>query len=146
VFATYPAFDAPARNLFSEFLGTALLLLAVRALTEPRNTAPGRALTAVLMGLTVWASGLSPGLTGYAIDPARMSGRFYRLQPAGWASPNPGISIRRFSRNNPGATDVVPYGFRWRCPSFAGLATCATIGPTECLSRSDRGFGQEFLP
>ena len=34
VFATYPIFDTPWRNIFSEFLGTAVLLLGVRALTD----------------------------------------------------------------------------------------------------------------
>ena len=40
VFATYPAFDGLAGNLFSEFLGTALLLFGIRALTDRRNAAP----------------------------------------------------------------------------------------------------------
>src|SRR3954447_10951103 len=85
VFATYPAFDDPLRNLFSEFLGTAILLLAVRALTDPRNTAPGRALTPVLMGLVVGSIGLSlGGLTGYAINPARDLGPRLASAVLGW--------------------------------------------------------------
>jgi len=87
VFATYPAFDNPARNLFSEFLGTAVLLMAVRALTDPKNSAPGRALTAVLMGLTVWSIGLSlGGLTGYAINPARDLGPRLASACLGWGT------------------------------------------------------------
>ena len=51
---------------------TAVLLLAVRALTDRRNAAPHRALTPLLVGLVVWSIGLSlGGLTGYAINPAR---------------------------------------------------------------------------
>ena len=72
VFATYPAFDGLARNLFSEFLGTAVLLFGVRALTDRRNASPGANLEPVLIGAIVWAIGLSlGGLTGYAINPAR---------------------------------------------------------------------------
>src|SRR5215831_11197553 len=37
VFATYPAFDTTWRNVLSEFLATAVLLLGVRALTDRRN-------------------------------------------------------------------------------------------------------------
>jgi glycerol uptake facilitator protein len=85
VFATYPAFDDPARNLFSEFLGTAVLLLAVRALTDRRNAAPGRAVTPVLMGLVVGSIGLSlGGLTGYAINPARDLGPRLASAVLGW--------------------------------------------------------------
>src|SRR5262249_59629499 len=41
VFATYPAFDNLWRNILPEFLGTAVLLLGVRALTDRRHAAPG---------------------------------------------------------------------------------------------------------
>jgi glycerol uptake facilitator protein len=85
VFATYPAFDNPTRNLFSEFLGTAVLLLAVRALTDPRNTAPGRAQAPLLLGLVVGSIGLSlGGLTGYAINPARDLGPRLASALLGW--------------------------------------------------------------
>jgi MIP family channel proteins len=87
VFATYPAFDDPVRNLFSEFLGTAVLLLAVRALTDPRNAAPGRAMAPVLMGLVVGSIGLSlGGLTGYAINPARDLGPRLASAVLGWGT------------------------------------------------------------
>lgn len=85
VFATYPAFDNPARNLFSEFLGTAVLLVAVRALTDPGNASPGRAVAPLLMGLVVGSIGLSlGGLTGYAINPARDLGPRLASALLGW--------------------------------------------------------------
>jgi glycerol uptake facilitator protein len=87
VFATYPAFDNPARNLFSEFLGTAILLVAVRALTDPRNAAPSRAAAPALMGMVVWSIGLSlGGLTGYAINPARDLGPRLASSLLGWGT------------------------------------------------------------
>src|SRR5689334_14498268 len=71
IFATYPAFDDLARNLFSEFLGTAVLLFAVRAVSDRRNASPRMNLEPILVGAVVWAIGLSlGGLTGYAINPA----------------------------------------------------------------------------
>jgi glycerol uptake facilitator protein len=87
VFATYPAFDNQGRNLFVEFLGTAVLMMAVRALTDPRNVAPSRAMTPALMGLAVGAIGLSlGGLTGYAINPARDLGPRLASALLGWGT------------------------------------------------------------
>jgi MIP family channel proteins len=85
VFATYPAFDNLAANLLSEFLGTAVLLLAVAALTDPRNSPPGANLTPLLVGLVVFSIGLSlGGLTGYAINPARDLGPRVASALLGW--------------------------------------------------------------
>jgi len=72
VFANYPAFDVAWRNVFSEVLGTAVLLLGVRALTDRKNAAPGGYIEPLALGALVWAIGLSLGApTGYAINPAR---------------------------------------------------------------------------
>ncbi|CAN5890712.1 MIP/aquaporin family protein [soil metagenome] len=85
VFATYPAFDNQWRNLYSEFLGTAVLLLGVRALTDRRNAFPRAYLQPVLIGVVVWAIGLSlGGLTGYAINPARDLGPRLASALLGW--------------------------------------------------------------
>jgi glycerol uptake facilitator protein len=72
VFATYPAFDVTWRNVFSEVLATAVLLMGVRALTDRKNAAPGGYVEPLALGALVWAIGLSLGApTGYAINPAR---------------------------------------------------------------------------
>jgi glycerol uptake facilitator protein len=85
VFATYPAFDTVWRNVLSEFLGTAVLLLGVRALTDRRNAAPGGYLEPLALGGLVWAIGLSlGGLTGYAINPARDLGPRIASALLGW--------------------------------------------------------------
>ncbi|GAC1474036.1 MAG: MIP/aquaporin family protein [Isosphaeraceae bacterium] len=85
VFATYPAFDGRMGNFFSEFLGTAVLLFAVRAISDRRNAAPGANLEPVLVGVVVWAIGLSlGGLTGYAINPARDLGPRLASAVLGW--------------------------------------------------------------
>jgi MIP family channel proteins len=85
VFATFPAFDNLEGNLFSEFLGTAVLLFAVRALTDRRNNSPGANLGPVLVGAVVWSIGLSlGGLTGYAINPARDLGPRLASALLGW--------------------------------------------------------------
>lgn len=85
IFATYPAFDGLAGNVFSEFLGTAVLLLGVRALTDRRNAAPGGYVEPLAIGALVWAIGLSlGGLTGYAINPARDLGPRVASALLGW--------------------------------------------------------------
>jgi glycerol uptake facilitator protein len=85
VFATYPAFDNLWRNLLSEFLATAVLLIGVRALTDRRNAAPGGYLEPLALGGLVWAIGLSlGGLTGYAINPARDLGPRLASALLGW--------------------------------------------------------------
>jgi glycerol uptake facilitator protein len=85
VFATYPAFDNLGLNFFSEFLGTLVLMLAVAALTDPRNQPPGANLAPLLVGVVVWSIGLSlGGLTGYAINPARDLGPRVASALFGW--------------------------------------------------------------
>jgi glycerol uptake facilitator protein len=85
VFATYPTFDTTWRNFLSEFLGTAILLLGVRALTDRRNAGPGGYVEPLALGGLVWAIGLSlGGLTGYAINPARDLGPRLASAILGW--------------------------------------------------------------
>ena len=87
VFATYPAFGGTAGNLLSEFLGTAVLLFGVRALTDRRNASPEGYVQPVLIGVLVWAIGLSlGGLTGYAINPARDFGPRLASAFLGWGT------------------------------------------------------------
>jgi glycerol uptake facilitator protein len=87
VFTNFPAFDNLYRNTLSEFLGTGVLLLGVRAFTDPRNVAPSRALAPLLIGLVVGSIGLSlGGLTGYAINPARDFGPRLVAACVGWGS------------------------------------------------------------
>jgi glycerol uptake facilitator-like aquaporin len=63
--AAYWALDGRPAYLLSEFLGTAVLLFEVRALTERGNSPPGVNLSPVLVEAAVWSIGLSPGgLTG----------------------------------------------------------------------------------
>src|SRR5262249_46532578 len=80
-----PRYPNLALNLFSEFLGTLVLVLAVFALTDPRNQPPGSNLAPLLVGLVVWSIGLSlGGLTGYAINPARDFGPRLASALLGW--------------------------------------------------------------
>lgn len=87
VFATYPTFDGLGRNILSEFLGTAVLLLGVRTLTDRRNAAPAGYLEPALIGALIWSIGLSlGGLTGYALNPARDIGPRVASALFGWGS------------------------------------------------------------
>ena len=74
VFSTGPAIRNPLSNLFSEIIGTAVLLLVIGCIGAktfaPAGPAPG--LAPYLVGILVWSIGLSlGGTTGYAINPAR---------------------------------------------------------------------------
>lgn len=71
VFCTAPAVRKPAANFLTEAIGTFVLVFGVLALGsyKPANDS---GLTPLLVGLLVWAIGLSlGGPTGYAINPAR---------------------------------------------------------------------------
>ncbi|MBI3667769.1 MAG: aquaporin family protein [Acidobacteria bacterium] len=73
VFATFPAFpETLSAGLLDQILGTALLVLLIFAITDPRNQAPVANLAPVAIGLIVVAIGVSfGGMHGYAINPAR---------------------------------------------------------------------------
>lgn len=85
VFCTFPRFENTGRNFLSEALGTAVLLMGVRALTDRRNAGLRSDLHALLIGALVWSIGLSlGGLTGYAINPARDLGPRLAAALLGW--------------------------------------------------------------
>lgn len=85
VFANYPTFDVAWRNFLSEFLGTAVLMLGVGALTDSKNAAPGGYVEPLAVGALVWVIGLSLGVpTGYAINPARDLGPRLATAVLGW--------------------------------------------------------------
>ncbi len=71
VFSTAPAVRRAPMNLVTEVIGTFALVFGVLAIAA--NNAPIQSgLTPLLVGLLVWAIGLSlGGPTGYAINPAR---------------------------------------------------------------------------
>ena len=76
VFCTAPAVRHPVSNLISEAIGTAVLVLGLLTVLTPANLVPNtgfdKAFAPLLVGVLVWAIGLSlGGPTGYAINPAR---------------------------------------------------------------------------
>jgi len=69
VFCTGPAIREPAANLLAEAIGTFVLVFVASALVEKEI---GRGFMGPMLGVLVWAIGLSlGGTTGYAINPAR---------------------------------------------------------------------------
>jgi|CZKL01.1.fsa_nt_gi glycerol uptake facilitator protein len=74
IFCTGPAINRPLANLFSEILGTAVLVLVADSIFSHGVSAQGSvaALGPWLVASLVWGIGLSlGGTTGYAINPAR---------------------------------------------------------------------------
>ncbi len=73
-FCTAPAIRHFAANLFSEIVGTLILVLVVGAIFSKAvaATGPAAAMGPYLVAALVWGIGLSlGGTTGYAINPAR---------------------------------------------------------------------------
>lgn len=76
VFCTAPAIRRAPANFLCEAIGTAVLVFGILAITTPENLQPNTgwnsAFAPCLVGVVVWALGLSlGGPTGYAINPAR---------------------------------------------------------------------------
>jgi glycerol uptake facilitator protein len=89
IFCTSAAVHSPLFNIFSEMLGTAVLVVVATAIGSHGVSASGPApgLAPWLVGSLVWGIGLSlGGTTGYAINPARDLGP--RL--VHWLLPIPG--------------------------------------------------------
>jgi glycerol uptake facilitator protein len=73
-FSTSPAIPNFAANLMSEMIGTFVLVVAGASIVSRKVAiaGPAPALAPFLVGVLVWAIGLSlGGTTGYAINPAR---------------------------------------------------------------------------
>ncbi len=71
-FGTSPAITRFASNLFCEALGTFVLIVVVAAMSSKAVGIVPPAFGPYLVGMLVWAIGLSlGGTTGYAINPAR---------------------------------------------------------------------------
>ncbi|KAJ9052243.1 glycerol channel [Entomophthora muscae] len=87
IFATYPFPGTPIYSaFFTEVIDTALLLIGVCAITNPKHQIPtwGVALSA---GLLLNAIGMSVGLmTGYAMNPARDFGPRVFTAISGWGT------------------------------------------------------------
>ena len=74
IFCTSAAVRSPLANLFSEMLGTAVLVVVANAIFSHgvAMNGPAAGLGPWLVGSLVWGIGLSlGGTTGYAINPAR---------------------------------------------------------------------------
>jgi glycerol uptake facilitator protein len=96
IFCTNAAVRSPLFNLFSEIVGTAVLVVVAAAIGSHgvSATGPAPALAPWLVASLVWAIGLSlGGTTGYAINPARDLGP--RL--VHWLLPIPGKGSSNWS-------------------------------------------------
>ncbi|MFZ0743928.1 MAG: MIP/aquaporin family protein [Terracidiphilus sp.] len=74
VFCTSPAVHSPLANIFSEMVGTAVLVIVAGAIFSHgvSATGPASGIGPWLVASLVWGIGLSlGGTTGYAINPAR---------------------------------------------------------------------------
>ncbi|KAF7796448.1 hypothetical protein EIP86_007625 [Pleurotus ostreatoroseus] len=73
LFSTYALpYMTQVSSFFDEFLGTAILLIIVCAVSDQRNGPPPPGLVPLVLWITVLGIGLSLGMqTGYAINPAR---------------------------------------------------------------------------
>lgn len=88
IFATYPQpFLSIGGGLVDQIVGTALLVIGVFAIGDPKNVAPPGWMGPVLVGLLVVGIGVAFGFNaGYAINPARDFGPRLFTALAGWGS------------------------------------------------------------
>jgi MIP family channel proteins len=86
IFATYPPDSISNMNaFFDQFLGTALLVILVLAITDVKNKVIEVGLAPFAVGLAVVAIGMSfGGNAGYAINPARDFGPRLATYFLGW--------------------------------------------------------------
>ncbi len=86
IFATYPQpYLSTFGGLVDQIVGTAILLLVIRAIGDARNVGPTGNLAPLIVGLLVVVIGMCFGLNaGYAINPARDLGPRLFTAVAGW--------------------------------------------------------------
>jgi len=86
IFATYPAsFVTSWDGFVDQMIGTAILLLAVLALTDERNLMIPSHYTPIIIGFVVGSIGMSFGYNaGFALNPARDLGPRIYTAIAGW--------------------------------------------------------------
>lgn len=86
IFFTHPKIDTSS-GFVDQIIGTALLLLLIRAITDTRNSSPLSNLAPLIIGLSVVVIGQSFGtMAGYAINPARDFGPRLLASVGGWGS------------------------------------------------------------
>lgn len=87
IWATYPQdylSNFPG-GLVDQIVGTALLMMVIFAITDPRNMALPAPISPMVVGATVLVIGMTYGLNaGYAINPARDLGPRLWTYVAGW--------------------------------------------------------------
>ncbi|KAL0946192.1 hypothetical protein HGRIS_012453 [Hohenbuehelia grisea] len=88
LFATYAAdYMTTVSAFFDEFLGTAILLIVVMAMTDKQNTPPPPGLAPLVIFIVILGIGCALGMqTGYAINPARDLGPRILTSMVGYGS------------------------------------------------------------
>jgi MIP family channel proteins len=88
IWATYPQpFLSTLGGFVDQFVGTALLMCAILAISDARNAPPAAGMAPLIVGLLVMAIGMSFGFNaGYAINPARDFGPRLFTAVAGWGT------------------------------------------------------------
>ena len=88
IWATYPqSFLSTLGGVVDQFVGTALLMLVVLAISDARNAPPTSGMAPLIVGLLVVVIGMSFGFnSGYAINPARDFGPRLFTAFAGWGA------------------------------------------------------------
>ncbi|EEY55269.1 aquaporin, putative [Phytophthora infestans T30-4] len=87
-FSTYPSDNISNYTAFyTEFIGTAMLVLSIYAITDKRNRSAGPVGFPFAFCLMIMALGMAFGMnTGYAVNPARDLGPRIFTAIAGWGS------------------------------------------------------------